>query len=75
MVKTPTDVTSNCKTLASEDMAYFLQKIPGCFFFLGSANPEKGFNAPHHHPQFDFDETALAIGVEVFVRFVEAFCG
>ncbi|MEQ8996221.1 MAG: M20 family metallopeptidase [Coleofasciculus sp. B1-GNL1-01] len=75
VVKTPTDVTSDCQTLASEDMAYFLQKIPGCFFFVGSANSKKGLNAPHHHPQFDFDETALAIGVEVFVRFVEAFCG
>lgn len=75
VVTTPTDVISDCQTLASEDMAYFLQKIPGCFFFLGSANPETGFNAPHHHPQFDFDETALPIGVEVFVRFVEAFCG
>jgi amidohydrolase len=40
-------------------MAFIMQKLPGCFFFIGSANPDKGLNAPHHHPHFDFDERAL----------------
>lgn len=52
-------VESECKTMGSEDMAYFLQEVPGCFFFLGSANPEKGMNAPHHHPKFNIDEDVL----------------
>jgi metal-dependent amidase/aminoacylase/carboxypeptidase family protein len=43
-------------------------------FLLGSANPEKGLAYPHHHPRFDFDETVLAMGVEMFVRCVEKFC-
>ena len=47
------------QTMISEDMAYMLQQIPGCFFFVGSANVEKGLNAPHHHPRFDIDEEAL----------------
>ena len=47
------------RTMGSEDMAFFLQQVPGCFFFVGSANPEKGLDAPHHHPRFDFDERAL----------------
>jgi amidohydrolase len=46
-------------TMGSEDMAFFLQEIPGCFFFVGSANAEKGLNASHHHPRFDIDETVL----------------
>jgi amidohydrolase len=45
--------------------------VPGCYFFLGSANPDLGLNYPHHHPRFDFDETALGMGVEMFVRCVE----
>jgi len=51
------------RTMGSEDMAFFLQQIPGCFFFVGSANPEQGLDAGHHHPRFDFDERALSRGV------------
>jgi amidohydrolase len=47
------------KTMGSEDMAYFLREVPGCFFFVGSANQETGKNAPHHHPKFDIDEDVL----------------
>jgi amidohydrolase len=46
-------------TMGSEDMAFMMQDIPGCYFFVGSANPEKGLNFPHHHPRFDVDEDAL----------------
>ncbi len=46
-------------TMGSEDMAFMMQEVPGCYFFVGSANPEKGLDAPHHHPRFDFDEQAL----------------
>ncbi|MBE9031688.1 amidohydrolase [filamentous cyanobacterium LEGE 11480] len=73
VVATPLGVTPNCQTMGGEDMSFFLQAVPGCYFFLGSANPEKGLNFPHHHPRFDFDETALPLGIEIFTRCVEAF--
>ncbi len=60
-------------TLGGEDMSFFLEKVPGCYFFLGSANSALGLDFPHHHPRFDFDETALGIGVEIFLRCVEQF--
>ncbi|MGE5221582.1 MAG: M20/M25/M40 family metallo-hydrolase, partial [Omnitrophica WOR_2 bacterium] len=47
------------RTMGSEDMAFFLREVPGCFYFVGSANPEKSLDAPHHHPRFDFDEDVL----------------
>ena len=47
------------RTMGSEDMAYMMQDVPGCYFFIGSNNPEAGLDAPHHHPKFDFDERAL----------------
>lgn len=47
------------RTMGSEDMAYMMEDIPGCYFFVGSANHEKGLDAAHHHPKFDFDEDAL----------------
>ena len=46
-------------TMAAEDMAYMMEKVPGCYFFLGSANDEQGLNFDHHHPKFDFDEAVL----------------
>jgi len=46
-------------TMGAEDMGFVLQRVPGCYFFVGSANEERGLNYPHHHPRFDFDEEAL----------------
>lgn len=73
VVETLLGVVPECQTMGGEDMSYFLQEVPGCYFFLGSANPEKELAYPHHHPRFDFDETVLAMGVEMFVRCVERF--
>jgi amidohydrolase len=75
VVETPIGVVPECQTMGGEDMSFFLQQVPGCYFFLGSANPDKGLAYPHHHPRFDFDETALGMGVEMFVRCVEQFLG
>jgi amidohydrolase len=74
VVETPAGVVPECQTMGGEDMSFFLQAVPGCYFFLGSANPDKDLAYPHHHPRFNFDETALGMGVEMFVRCVEKFC-
>lgn len=66
-------IMPDCQTMGGEDMSFFLQAVPGCYFFLGSANPAQGWHYPHHHPQFDFDESVLCMGVELFVRCVERF--
>ncbi|MBD2485898.1 M20 family metallopeptidase [Planktothrix sp. FACHB-1365] len=73
VVETPAGIVPECQTMAAEDISYFLQAVPGCYFFLGSANPDKKLDFPHHHPCFDFDETVLGMGVEMFVRCVEKF--
>ena len=52
-------VRADCMTMGSEDMAFMMQEVPGCYFFVGTANPAKGLNAPHHHPRFDIEEEAL----------------
>jgi len=51
-------------------MAFFMEKVPGCFFFVGSANREKKLDASHHHPLFDFDEKALSQGVAIMTASV-----
>ncbi|MDH5508129.1 MAG: amidohydrolase, partial [Anaerolineae bacterium] len=60
----PDDVLdTESRTMGSEDMAFMMGDIPGCFFFVGSNNSEKGLDAGHHHPKFDFDERALVRAV------------
>jgi amidohydrolase len=58
----PKNVTSGFRTAGADDMAEYLAQVPGCYFFVGSANSERGLVAPHHSPDFDFDESALEIG-------------
>ncbi len=52
----------------SDDMAVFLESVPGCYFLVGVGNPERGITAPHHSNRFDIDEDALAIGTEIMAR-------
>jgi amidohydrolase len=58
----PTNVVEG-RTMGAEDMGYILEEIPGCYFFIGAGNGEKGFVYPHHHPRFDIDERAMVLGV------------
>jgi amidohydrolase len=52
----------------SDDMSVFLAAVPGCYFFVGAGNVERGIVAPHHNARFDIDEAALGIGVETMAR-------
>lgn len=72
-IESPLGIVPDCQTMGGEDMSFFLQEVPGCYFFLGGANLNKGLNFPHHHPRFNFDEGVLGVGVELFVRCVERF--
>lgn len=45
--------------MAGEDFAYYLNRVPGCFMFVGAGNKEAGITAPHHHPKFDIDESSM----------------
>jgi len=56
-------------TMGGEDMAIYFERAPGCFVFVGSANPARGLDQPHHSPRFDFDEDALLIGTEFLLEF------
>jgi len=57
----------------ADDMACFLEKVPGCYFFLGAQPRQRSRRFPHHHPSFDFDERALTVGLEFALRLVEAY--
>ncbi|WP_288884182.1 M20 metallopeptidase family protein [Pedobacter panaciterrae] len=50
----------------NDDFAYFQQKVPGVYFFLGGSNIEKGIVAMNHAPNFNVDEESIKIGVRSF---------
>lgn len=54
--------------MGAEDFSYFLEAVPGAFWFVGSKNADRGLVWGHHHPRFDIDEAALPIGMESMVN-------
>lgn len=51
--------------MGAEDFGFYSQKIPGCFFRLGTANKEKGLTSGVHTPTFNIDERAIEIGMGI----------
>jgi amidohydrolase len=66
------DMSGNL-TMGAEDMAFVLEQVPGCYFFVGSANSDKGLDYGHHHPKFDFDEAALPRAAALMAKAVADF--
>ena len=67
------NVRRDVRATGSEDMSYLMDDIPGCYFFVGSANVERGLNYPHHNPRFDVDEQALIIAASVLAKAAASF--
>jgi amidohydrolase len=53
------------QTMGGDDMSYFLQRAPGVYYLVGTRNTARGLDAPHHHPRFDLDESALPVGARL----------
>jgi len=53
--------------MGGEDFAYFLQRVPGVFAFIGNGED----SASLHNAAFDFNDQALPIGASYFIRIIE----
>jgi len=51
--------------MTAEDFAFITQKVPSCFFRLGTGNKEKGITSGVHTATFDIDERALETGMGI----------
>lgn len=58
------NVTDVPMMMTTEDFAYYSQKIPACFYRLGTSNSENGIKAKQHTSIFNIDENAMKIGME-----------
>jgi len=56
------------RTMGAEDFSDYLKLVPGAFAFIGARNEAKDCVYPHHHPKFNVDEDAFAIGSELMYR-------
>jgi amidohydrolase len=54
--------TAGYLTMGAEDMAFMQEKVPGCYFFIGSNDTSRHLDYGHHHPKFNFNEEALVRG-------------
>lgn len=57
-------VVEAAKLMGAEDFAYYAERVPACFFTVGS-NGGEASAWPHHHARFDIDESALSSGVQM----------
>jgi amidohydrolase len=54
------------REMGAEDFAYFLEKTPGCYLFVGN-----GDTAGLHQPNYDFDDATAPYGASFFARIAE----
>lgn len=57
-----------------DDFAYFSERVPGIYAFIGAAMPsDDGVIHAHHHPKVCFDESSLKMGVAMHVQMAVDF--
>ncbi len=61
--------------MGMEDFAYYVQKVPGTFFWVGGGNNTLGEAYPHHNPKFNVDEQSMVDIGKLFVSAVFDYLG
>lgn len=69
-VSTVDEVKALEPSLGGEDFSYYLQRVPGTFYFTGVRNSNFRADYPHHHGMFDIDEKGLVNALSVMLRSV-----
>ena len=55
-------------SMGGEDFSYYGQHVPACFFLLGLCPKGQDAYPKLHQPDFDFNDDAIALGVEMMCR-------
>lgn len=71
----PENIRSDMRMMVGEDFAEFADRVKSAFYFIGTGNPEKGSDYPHHHPKFTIDEDSLPTGVEFHIATALSYLG
>lgn len=54
--------------MGAEDFSFYCEKVPSCFFVVGLLPPGQESMPQLHQPTFNFEDIAIATGVELFCR-------
>jgi amidohydrolase len=60
-------------SMGGEDFAYYLEKIPGCFFLVGVEPPDRTGYPSLHSDRYDFTDAAMGVGMRMFIELVRNF--
>ena len=60
-------------TMGGEDFAYYLERVPGCFFMVGLMPPGREAHPGLHTDRFDFTDAALKTGITLMCELVRRF--
>ena len=60
-------------SLGAEDFAFYLEKVPGTFMWLGNSPPGEEDSAPLHNPHFDFNDDAMPAAILTFAGLASEF--
>ncbi len=63
-------VKNSAPFMGSEDFGAFIEKVPGAFFFLGTATGDPDKDYPLHNSRFDYNDTYLEVGARIFAQIV-----
>jgi amidohydrolase len=66
-------IPANRPSMGGEDFAYYLEKVPGCFFFLGVCPPGQETCFPLHSNRYNFNDAALPVGMRMLLALVMSF--
>lgn len=55
-------------SMGAEDFSFYLQRVPGAFFFLGLDDGRAGGFPSLHHPKFNFNDEAMGLGIRMMVQ-------
>lgn len=70
----PERVHTEAKPLtASEDFAFMLEKVPGCYFLVGNGGPGSAGACMVHNPGYDFNDDIIEPGARLWLALVEKF--
>ena len=54
--------------MGGEDFSYYALKVPSCFFLIGLSEPARDPYPGLHTPDFDFNDKAIPVGMEMMCR-------
>lgn len=67
--------TRQISVMLGDDFAEFSNRIPGVYYFIGTASEEAASTYEHHNPHFNIDERSLETGVQIQLELVRAYLG